>query len=298
MRQTTEHIKILLFAAALSAVGGCTERELSERPADGPLIVHLEWPEGAGGDDATVDGAHLLLYRSDGSLHQRIECEAEGHECRVPADTYTILAVNSDRANTSYANHESHQQCRLLADGHPTEEGVLMHVGNVYSTGLQGVEVRPGNAATEVTLRPENRVKLITFDIDPGYIESIASMQLRMTGVVPSVRMADGEDMGEETQHLLAQAGAKGDGNYQARMSVFGWRGENIVTAALEYTDGRPGQTTIPQDISGQLASLPDDGGTVHVTLELPDGGQLHLTVTVGEWNEGTGSGIVGGEGS
>ena len=153
MRQTTEHIKILLFAAALSAVGGCTERELSERPADGPLIVHLEWPEGAGGDDATVDGAHLLLYRSDGSLHQRIECEAEGHECRVPADTYTILAVNSDRANTSYANHESHQQCRLLADGHPTEEGVLMHVGNVYSTGLQGVEVRPGNAATEVTLR-------------------------------------------------------------------------------------------------------------------------------------------------
>ena len=292
MRQITEHTKILLFAAALSAMGGCTERELSDRPADGPLRIHIEWPAEAS-SDGTPDGAHLLLYRSDGTLHQHITCEAEGHECRVPADTYTILAVNSDYSNTSAANHESHQQCCMMADGHPTEEGTLMHVGNVYSTGTSGITVNPGNEATKVTLYPENRVKLITFDIDPNYIEAIASMQLRMTGIVPSVRVSDGQDMGEETQQLLAEAQAQEDGNYLAYMSVFGWRGENIVTAELEYSDGRKGQTTIPQDISGQLADLPDDGGTVHITLELPDGGEISLTVTVEAWREGTGSGTV-----
>lgn len=279
------------FAVLLTAgIGnGCTERELSERPDDGPLKIRIVWPEEV---TEEVSGARLLLYRSDGSLHQEIACGTDGHECRVPADTYTILVVNADCTNAGCMEHESAAECCMCADAHPTEEGVVQHVQHVYSIGEESIEVRPGNTACEVTLYPQNRVKHLHFDIDPDYVDDIAGMTLRMTGVVPSVRLADGSDAQDETQHVLADASAAEDGRYAADMSVFGWRGENIVTATVRYTDGSA-ETTLPQDIGKQLAQLPEEGGTVNVTLALPDGGEIALTVTVKAWESGTGSGTV-----
>lgn len=52
--------------------------------------------------------------------------------------------------------------------------------------------------------------------------------------------------------------------------------------------------TTIPVDISDELDGLPEEGGTVDVTLELENGGSISLTVTVTPWRTGTGGGIVG----
>lgn len=279
------------FAVLLTAgIGsGCTERELSERPDDGPLKIRIVWPEEATGK---VSGARLLLYGSDGSLHKEIACGADGHECRVPADTYTILTVNADCTNAGCMEHASAAECCMCAEAHPTEEGVVLHVQHVYSTGEEGIEVRPGNAASEVTLYPQNRVKHLHFDIDPDYVDDIAGMTLRMTGVVPSVLLADGSDAQDETQHVLADASAADGGHYAADMSVFGWRGENIVTATVRYTDGSE-ETTLPQDIGGQLEALPAEGGTVNITLALPDGGEITLTVTVKAWESGSGSGTV-----
>lgn len=137
----------------------------------------LKWPE-----NTDVDGAHLLLYRSDGTLHADIKCEAAGHECRVPEDTYTILVSNSDCSNAECMNHELHYECCMCAKAHPTEEGVLQHVQNVYCIGEHGIEVKPGNRVCEVTLYPQNRVKYLHFDIDPTYVDDIQQMQLRMTG--------------------------------------------------------------------------------------------------------------------
>ena len=49
----------------------------------------------------------------------------------------------------------------------------------------------------------------------------------------------------------------------------------------------------MPQDLSEQLGQLPDEGGTVDLTLLLPDGGEIALTVTVEAWESGSGSGTV-----
>lgn len=61
---------------SVTALVGCAERELSERPADGVLKIDLVWPDGQ-----SVAGGRLWLYGEDGSLHRAIDCAAAGHEC-------------------------------------------------------------------------------------------------------------------------------------------------------------------------------------------------------------------------
>lgn len=280
-----KYVGMILLLTAV-AIGGCTERELSERPADGVLKINLEWPDGQ-----NVGGARLWLYGSDGKLYAEIGCAAEGHECQVPADSYTILAANSDCSNAECHHPETWRDCRMAAKQMPDAD-LLEHVGKVFCTGTDKVTVTRGNRTTEVTLRPENVVKKIHFKIAPDYIGDIADMDVRMAGVVPSVKLMDGSDAGEATGEVAAKAKSEAEGLYSADMSVFGWRGENTVTVTVVYTDGST-EATVPQDISGQLAQLPEEGGTVHIILSLPDGGEIALTVTVKAWESGTGSGTV-----
>lgn len=274
---------LLLSVAALV---GCAERELSERPADGVLKIDLVWPDGQ-----SVAGGRLWLYGEDGSLYRAIECAAEGHECRVPAGRYTILSANADCTNADCEKSESWQEHCMKA-GMNREINTLQHVGKVFCIGTEGVTVLRGNRPAEVTLYPKNTVKKLHFRIAPEYIDDIAGMELRMTGVVPSVRLIDGRDAGEPTGEVAAAAKSEADGLYSADMSVFGWRGENLVTATVRHMGGKE-ETTVPQDLSERLGQLPDEGGTVDLTLVLPDGGEIVLTITVKAWESGNGSGIV-----
>lgn len=271
---------------SVTALVGCAERELSERPADGVLKINLVWPDGQ-----SVAGGRLWLYGEDGSLHRAIDCAAAGHECRVPAGMYTILSANADCSNADCEKPESWQEHCMKA-GSDAGSNTLQHVGKVFCTGTKDVTVLRGNRPTEITLCPKNTVKRLHFRITPEYIADIAGMNVHMTGVVPSVRLIDGCDAGEPTGEVAATAKSEADGFYSADMSVFGWRGENLVTATVRHTDGREG-TTVPQDLSEQLGRLPDEGGTVDLTLVLPDGGEIALTVTVEAWESGSGSGTV-----
>lgn len=274
---------LLLSAAALT---GCAERELSERPADGVLKIDLVWPDGQ-----SVAGGRIWLYGNNGLLFTAMECGAGGYEGRVPADTYTILAANSDCANANCEKPESWQEHCMKASI-DTETNTLRHVGKVFCIGTKEVSVQRGNRPTEITLCPKNTVKRLHFRIAPEYIADIAGMNVRMTGIVPSVRLIDGCDAGEPTGEVTAAAKSETDGFYSADMSVFGWRGENLVTATVRHTDGRE-ETTVPQDFSERLGRLPEEGGTVDLTLVLPDGGEIALTVTVEAWESGSGSGTV-----
>lgn len=271
---------------SVTALVGCAERELSERPADGMLKINLVWPDGQ-----SVAGGRLWLYGEDGSLHRAINCAAAGHACRVPAGTYTILSANADCANADCEKPESWQEHCMKA-GSDAGSNTLQHVGKVFCTGTKDVSVQRGNRATEITLYPKNTVKRLHFRIAPDYIDDIAGMNVRMTGIVPSVRLIDGRDAGEPTGEVTAAAKSETDGFYSADMSVFGWRGENLVTATVRHTDGRE-ETTVPQDLGEQLGRLPEEGGTVDLTLVLPDGGEIALTVTVEAWESGSGSGTV-----
>jgi hypothetical protein len=60
----------------------------------------------------------------------------------------------------------------------------------------------------------------------------------------------------------------------------------------VRHTDGSK-ETTVPQDLSERLGRLPEEGGTVDLTLALPDGQEIALTVTVEAWESGSGSGTV-----
>lgn len=271
---------------SVTALVGCAERELSERPADGVLKINLVWPDGQ-----SVAGGRLWLYGEDGSLHRAIDCAAAGHECRVPAGMYTILSANADCANADCEKPESWQEHCMKA-GSDAGSNTLRHVGKVFCIGTKEVTVQRGNRATEITLYPKNTVKKLHFRIAPDYIDDIAGMNVRMTGIVPSVRLIDGCDAGEPTGEATAAAKSEADGLYSADMSLFGWRGENLVTATVRHTDGKE-ETTEPQDLSEQLGRLPDEGGTVDLTLVLPDGGEIALRVTVEAWESGSGSGTV-----
>lgn len=287
------YIAVALTAAAMTA-SGCVERELSLRPSDGPLKVDFEWPEEAMSGGNSVEGAHLLLYGSDGTMFKHYECSPDGFEGRVPADTYILLLINSDFMNSDCAHDESSEDCCVYALQTEDSEGTLMQVYNVYCTGIGGVTVAPGNNPTEVTMYPENVVKHLTFDIDPNYVENISELHITMSGVIPSVRLLDGADAGDQTQSVSAEASPREDGTYAGSMSVFGWRGDNIVTAEIVYSDGREPQTSIGVDIGDQLEALPEEGGSVDIVLELPDGGEIDITIGVEPWKPGTGSGIVG----
>lgn len=294
-------VRVVLTAAVVLSVFGCAERELSERPADGVLKIDLVWPDGQ-----SVTGGRIWLYGSNGLLHAATECSAGGYEGRVPADTYTILAANSDCANADCEKPESWQEHCMKASI-DTETNTLRHVGKVFCIGTKDVSVQRGNRATEITLYPKNTVKRLHFRIAPDYIDDIAGMNVRMTGVIPSVRLLDGSDAGETTGEVTATAkietgtveSAKKNitkeavgGLYSADMSVFGWRGENIVSVTIGHSDGST-ETTVPQDLGEQLAQLPEEGGTVGITLALPDGGEITLSVTVRAWDSGSGSGTV-----
>ena len=280
-----KYVGVVLLSAV--ALVGCSERELSERPADGPLKINLVWPEGE-----SVAGARLWLYDNSGSLHTAIlDCAAEGHECRVPAGTYTLLVANADCTNADCAKPESWQE-HCMKVGMDDATRTLRHVDDVFCTGVTEVTVTRGNRPAEVTLCPENRVRKLHFRITPEHIDDVAGLELRLTGIVPSVRLLDGEDAGEATGAVLAEAHADAGGLYTADMSVFGWRGENIVTTTVRHTDGHT-VTTEPEDIGTQLQALPEEGGTVNITLTLPDGGEIELSVAVDAWESGSGSGTV-----
>ena len=270
--------------------GGCTERELSERPSDGPLKINLVW------DDAEyeVSGALLWLYGSDGTLYQAVRSEAEGYEARVPADVYTVLVVNADCINAEHDGEEDADFCSIDADVLASGSSPLLaQVEHVYCTGLGGIEVKPGNVTTEVTLYPEDVVKHIRFDIDPNYLDNVASLTVNMGGIVPSVYMRNGEDTQEATGIVSVEAQPAQEGHYDAQMSVFGWRGLNVVTVTVVYEDGRE-ETSLPEDITDDLEGLPEEGGSISLTVQMPDGSTLDITAIVSGWDDsGTGSGDV-----
>lgn len=289
-----KYIKAILFSISLVlTLGSCTERRLSIRPADGPLRINFVWPDGSDGTPVEVQGAHLWLYGSDGTLYAAEQTGAEGYEARVPADTYIAIVVNDGCENAGYHGEESSSSCCMAAEDDAAHAGYLMQVDRVYCTGIGDITVNRGNVATEVTMYPENVVKYITFDIDPNYLDDIEQMQISMTGVVPSVYTMTGAYTSEPSGSVLADTQEQTDGHFTGFMSVFGWDGSSTVTADIVFEGGETG-TTIPVDISDELDGLPEEGGTVDVTLELENGGSISLTVTVTPWRTGTGGGIAG----
>lgn len=199
---------LAMMVAGLLA-GGCAERELSDRPTDGPLVVRFEWPATG---DYTVEGARLWLYGSDGQLYAAERTGAEGYEARVPAGTYTLLVVNEGMENVTVDDEEASDACQAMAERSVEEPGLLEQVDHVYCTGMGGVVVKPGNVATEVTMVPEDVVRRVQFDIDPSYVDRFERLEVRVSGITPAVMVIDGRAVDAGTGTVMSEAEAADGG--------------------------------------------------------------------------------------
>jgi hypothetical protein len=261
---------------------GCIRQPVHE--CDGPLNISLVWPE-----NQQVPGAKIWLYSSSGLLHLMTECPAGGYQGFVPADTYTVLVVNSDYANATYASRDAVQNSTIQVAARSTDPGTIQQVDRVFCTGAGSVVVQQGDQPTGITLYPKNTVKRLHFLLDASSATAeIVGLDLCMTGIIPSVRVMDGSDAGDTPKRVVVTAEETGGWTYAADMSMFGWRDDNAFTITARYADGTEA-ITAPL-VTTQLQGLPEEGGTVNVTLALSNGDELVVRVT---WEGGSGEGTV-----
>lgn len=282
------YMKTVLPALLVCLAGGCVERELTERPADGVLRVDFRWPE-----ECEPDGTQVFIHTPDGTLYTSQSCDAYSHEFRLPRGVYSIRSVNTGPVN---ADCTDASVIRARTD---PAKGTLLNVGNVCCTGADGITVEAGGEPTGIVLHHRNAVRTIRFELDTEEIGPFETMELRLTGIVPSVRVSDGSDAGEPEGAVETTVEVETDSRnvsatrHTASMSVFGWRGSNTLTATVHRADGTI-EDALPQEIGSLLDGLSDSGGTVYITLRMPDGGEIGVSVTVSSWQDGTGSGSVG----
>ncbi|UVR25560.1 FimB/Mfa2 family fimbrial subunit [Parabacteroides distasonis] len=282
------YMKAALFAVLAFITSGCVERDLLERelPSEGLLRVNFSWPE-----ESDVPGARLWLCAPDGMPLADELCDAVNHEFIIMQGIYSLRTVNTGLINADCIGPD---MVRARTDN---GKGILMNVGKVYCTGADNISVKADNGTTEVTLHPKNAVRTIRFELDTEGVGPFEAMELRLSGIVPSVRISDGGDAGEPTGDASATVKAEGRAvsatSHTAEMSVFGWRGENVLTATVHRADGSV-ETSVPQEIGDLLDKFSESGVPIHITLRMPDGGEIGLSVTVSAWQIGTGSGTVG----
>lgn len=285
MRHYSCYIKAASLILLLLLTVGCVERELTERPSVGILRVGFSWPGECG-----VTGARIWLDDSEGRLLADEQCDAYGYAFHVAQGVYSICSVNTDMIN---ADCTGSQTVRARED---REKGILLNVGKVYCAGEDRIAVSAGSRPTEVTLHPENVVKTIRFILYTEDAGPFDMLELRLSGIVPSVRICDGDDAGEPVAYggttVGAGSRASSSPTYAAEMSVFGWRGENLLTATIYRSDGSV-ETSVPQEIGDFLDQSAENGIPIRIVLNLPGGREIALSVTVNAWQSGTGSGTV-----
>ena len=114
-----------------------------------------------------------------------------------------------------------------------------------------------------------------------------------MDGIIYSVKAFSGEAASMGTAVVRAEASRKdGEKDFSTTVSVFGFIDKNEVTADVTFSGGET-VTTLPSDITDDLAALPEEGGTVIVPLKFPDGGECNLTMVVRPWSWGGSGGAV-----
>lgn len=277
---------LMLLALLLSVVSGCAEREQAECPTDGLLRMDFRWPE-----DCEVAGTQVWISDGqDGTLHTSCRCDAYSHELRLPQGIYSIRSANTDFINADYIGNGI---IRIRKDN---AKGTLLNVGKVYCTGVDGITVEAGGLPAEVVLHHKNVVRTIRLVLDTEGIGPFEMMELRLSGIVPSVCVSDGSDAGEpaEDAGVTVRTNSRGDSGtrHTAVMSVFGWRGANTLTATVHRAGGSV-ETVLPQEIGSLLDGLSASGGSGYITLKMSSG-EIGVSVTVSSWQSGTGTGTVG----
>lgn len=272
----------IMILAGLCLLSSCVERDLKEY-THGWLDLRVSWPA-----DCATSEAEVWLYGADGRLLSASRCASGGQRFELPAGEYGVVVMNGNpthvAADGTEALHTHHIEALTREDG----EGGLMSVGNVFACGTEHVRVEP-RVVRELTLHPENRVRMIHFVVKAvstrsGGSPGVKVRSIRMDGVLPWIYSLDGQADGAVLGAVTVTASPDASGGFTAQAGVLGWDDRQRVEMEVEDESGV--YDAPPVDISHHLEDLPEEGGTITVTLDLPEErGRLLLTATVVPWN-------------
>lgn len=278
---------VVLIAMLLS---GCTRRDLEMRPDNGYLKINLHWQQ------QSVPGVTTYyFYNSRGEEAIVAEGTSSGFEGRLPADTYHVVISNREMSGASYLVNGSHENDIVLAGEvtHRAAPGYIGSVEKVFGTGLEDIVVPRSEIPVVVDAYPKSYTRYITFILQADALDNVSALSVEVNGIIYSVKAFSGEASTMETSVIRSDASRNaGEKDFSTTVSVFGYIGKNEVTADVTFSGGDT-VTTLPSDVTDDLAALPAEGGTVIVPLKLPNGGEFNLTMEVRPWRQGGNGGAV-----
>lgn len=264
----------ILATALLFAPGGCVKDELHDtpHPDKGVVAVSIDLPQGAGGEDYTVE--------IDGTT-------ADGKEGRytvsdpLPPGEYTVLAYNTPQGFTvtdGIARVErTDGTVRALTD-------FINPLPDYLYSGTKRITVVADNIL-RVDLSVAQRVRNLHIEltVTEGDPERIAAITGTLGGVAEAYDLYRGTLTGEavSTRPTFAREGDK----VSADLRLLGVRGDaQTLTLVLTFTDGQT--QTVESDLTEILA---DFNGDMEEALGIE--GELHTPVragmeaTIKDWN-------------
>lgn len=278
------------FVLACLALSGCTRRDLEMRPGYGYLKINLLWQ-----NSSVPEVTTYYFYNSRGDEAIVAEGTSAGFEGVLPSETYHVVISNKDMVGASYLTNGSHDS-DVIAAGEVLYRAAPRYIGNVesvYGTGLGEVTVPSSDLPVVVNASPRSYVRYITFMLKGDALENVTALEVEVSGIIHTVKAFTGEYATTETSFIRAEASRKtAEADFSALVSVFGFIGTNEVKAKVTFS-GQDDVTTLPRDITDDLAALPDEGGTVIIPLEFPDGGSFDLSIEVHPWGWGENGGAI-----
>lgn len=275
-------IALLLF--------GCTRRDLEMRPDNGYLKINLHWNQASVPEVTTY-----YFYNSRGDKAIVAEGSSSGFEGWLPSDTYYVIISNKEMSGASYQINGSNESDIVLA-GEVTQRAAPRYIGNVenvFGTWLEEIKIPASVVPVVVDAYPLTYVRYITFVLQSDALENAEAAQIDVSGIIYAVKAFSGEAATMESSTIRSDVSRiSGKTDFTTTVSVFGFIGKNEIVAKVTFANGES-VTTIPQDISEELAALPEEGGTLIITLQFPDGNEINLSMVVHPWGWGGNGGAV-----
>ena len=291
MKSKTKLYTVLSTILITLVLSGCTRRDLEMRPGKGYLKINLHWKQ-----SATPEVTTYYFYNSRGDEAIVAEGTSAGYEGWLPEESYHVVISNRGMTGASYQVNGSHEKDIVFAEEVVSRAtpGYIGNVENVYGAGLEEIKVPASDIPLVVDAFPRTYVRYITFILQSDALENVSDLSVEVSGIIYAVNAFTGEWATTEASTIQSDiVQNQGEEDFSTMVSVFGFIGTNIITVKARFP-GEESITTLPSDITEELAALPDEGGTLVIPLQFPDGGKLEVTMKVHPWGwGGNGSGII-----
>jgi hypothetical protein len=268
----------------LTALTGCTRRELEEGQPSGNVSLTFNWAN-LKEDEEIPSGMQLYFYSSDGTILAR-EATASGFNEDLPYGTYQVLAYNTDGINVEQRNLTSYEEAEVYAPAFTRSSSYLYQPSHCYGVGLGTLTVGIGDSCS-ATMVPQNFIRQAVIKIDANeYADQISSCSGSLGGFVTGTHIANGELIGSSgTLYFDTQ---KENTAFSTGISFFGKDTEekNILHLDVDMNDGST------QSLNVDITELLEDVNVVeieseiNVTIEVLNKQAVISIITIKPWDD------------